>query len=269
MGGVRLGFLGAGNMAEAIARGILGAGLLGPREIVAADPAPARRALFRDSLGIVAIEENEPVVRQAPVVLVAVKPQMFDKALVALGSLFGPGKLVISICAGISTAHVEEVVAPGTRVVRAMPNTPMLVGRGMVGLAGGSKATEDDLAEAERLLGAAAEVLRVPEDLMDAVTAVSGSGPAYFFYLAELLARAGEAAGLAPEDAARLTRVTFLGAAKLLEESGETPEALRQKVTSPGGTTEAAVSRFDARDLAGVIRDGVRAARDRGRELGR
>ena len=133
----------------------------------------------------------------------------------------------------------------------------------------GRHATAEDLAVAERLLGAAAEVVRVTENLMDAVTAVSGSGPAYFFYLAELLAEAGVELGLAPDEAQRLARVTFEGAAKLLAESGEDPAALRRKVTSPGGTTEAALKTFDALGLKQTVADAVRAARDRGRELGR
>jgi pyrroline-5-carboxylate reductase len=267
MSDIKLGFLGAGNMAEAIARGILRAKIFGPRQILASDVQERRRRLFQGELGIPAIEDNAAVVDAAPALIVAVKPQQFDGALAALGSRFGPNKLVISICAGLSTRHVEQVLAPGTRVVRAMPNTPMLVGRGMAGLCAGAKATPDDLALAQRLLGAAAEVIRVPEDLMDAVTAVSGSGPAYFFYLTELLAAAGVELGLSEEDAARLARVTFEGAARLLAESGEDAAALRKKVTSPGGTTEAALKFLDARGFGPIFIDAVRAARDRGREL--
>jgi len=266
---IQLAFLGAGNMAEAIARGILGAKVLAPDAMIAADPAQGRRDLFRSALGIATVEDNEAVVISAPVVLVAVKPQTFDKAIGPLGSRFGPEKLIVSICAGISTAHVEQCVAPGTRVVRAMPNTPMLVGRGMCGICRGSCATDADLATASQLLGAAAEILRVPENLMDAVTAVSGSGPAYFFYLAELLAKAGAELGLQEDDARRLARVTFEGAARLMAQSNEEPDALRRKVTSPGGTTEAALKAFDALGLPKVISEGVKAARDRGRELGR
>jgi len=267
MSDIKLGFVGAGNMAEAIARGILRAKIFGPRQILASDVQERRRRLFQGELGIPAIEDNAAVVDAAPALIVAVKPQQFDGALAALGSRFGPNKLVISICAGLSTRHVEQVLAPGTRVVRAMPNTPMLVGRGMAGLCAGAKATPDDLALAQRLLGAAAEVIRVPEDLMDAVTAVSGSGPAYFFYLTELLAAAGVELGLSEEDAARLARVTFEGAARLLAESGEDAAALRKKVTSPGGTTEAALKFLEARGFGPIFIDAVRAARDRGREL--
>jgi pyrroline-5-carboxylate reductase len=266
---IELGFLGAGNMAEAIARGLLRAKLLAPDTMIAADPDPARRRLFQEDLGILAVEANEEVVEQAPVILVAVKPQQFDKAVSPIGSLFGPETLLVSICAGVSTRHIEDITATGTRVVRAMPNTPMVVGRGIATVCAGAKATEDDLAAAERLLGAAAEVLRIPEELMDAVTAVSGSGPAYFFYLAELLAEAGTAVGLAEADARRLARVTFEGAACLLAESGEEPEALRAKVTSPGGTTEAALRTFDALGFRKTVAEAVKAARDRGRELGR
>jgi pyrroline-5-carboxylate reductase len=266
---VALGFLGAGNMAEAIARGILKAGVLGPARMLASDPDAARRKVFADALGIAAVEDNGEVVRRAATVLVAVKPQVFDKALAPVSRAFGPKKLLVSISAGISARHIEEVLAAGTRVVRAMPNTPMLVGRGIAAIAPGAAATEADLKTAERLLGAAAEIVRVPEDLMDAVTAVSGSGPAYFFRLVELLAQAGTELGLPAEEALRLARVTFEGAAKLLAESGETPEALRRKVTSPGGTTEAALRTFDALGLAKVVSQAVRAAHDRARELGR
>ena len=269
MSTIELGFLGAGNMAEAIARGIIRAEVLAPGEMLASDPAHDRRNLFEQELGIATRDQNGPLVEAAPVVLVAVKPQQFDAALAPLGGEFGPEKLVISICAGISTRHVEEVLAPETRVVRAMPNTPMLVGRGMAGICAGSCATPDDLATAERLLGAAAEVIRVTEDLMDAVTAVSGSGPAYFFYLVELLAEAAVEVGLSEDDARRLARVTFEGAARLLAESGQDAADLRRNVTSPGGTTEAAIRTFDALGLRTTILEAVKAARDRGRELGR
>jgi pyrroline-5-carboxylate reductase len=266
---IELGFLGAGNMAEAIARGILRANLFAPDEMIAADPDPQRRRLFAEDLGIRAVEANEEVVQETSTVLVAVKPQQFDKAIAPIGSLLGPESLLVSICAGISTRHIEEITATGTRVVRAMPNTPMVVGRGIAAVCPGARATEDDLQAAERILGAAAEVLRVPEPLMDAVTAVSGSGPAYFFYLAELLADAAVEVGLSEEDARRLARVTFEGAARLLAESGEEPEALRAKVTSPGGTTEAALRTFDALGLRKMVLEAVKAACDRGRELGR
>jgi pyrroline-5-carboxylate reductase len=145
----------------------------------------------------------------------------------------------------------------------------MLVGRGMAAVAGGKNATAADVAKCMRLLGAAANVIRVPEELMDAVTAVSGSGPAYFFYLTECLAKAAEELGLAPDDARLLARVTFEGAARLLAESGETAEELRRKVTSPGGTTEAALKSLQAAGFDRTFADAVRAARDRGRELGR
>jgi pyrroline-5-carboxylate reductase len=266
---IRLGLIGAGNMGEAIVRGILGAGVLQADEILAADPDANRRKLFEEDLGVRTFVEGGPVAEQAPVLLLAVKPQAFDKALVPVASLLGPDTLLISICAGISTRHIEALVPTGTRVVRAMPNTPMVVGRGIVALSPGANATQEDLATTERLLGAAAEVLRVPETLIDAVTAVSGSGPAYFFYLAELLASAGVEVGLAEEDAKRLARVTFEGAARLLAESGEEPESLRRKVTSEGGTTEAAIRTFDTLGFGKMVAEAVKAARDRGRELGR
>jgi len=264
-----LAFLGAGNMAEAIARGILSAGVLKATQMIACDVAETRRALFRRDLGIEATADAADAVDRAPTVLVAVKPQQFDDALGPVAQAFGPRKLVITICAGVTTTHAEDLLAQGARVVRAMPNTPMLVGQGMAAVSKGSAATDADLATAERLLGAAAEVIRVPEDLMDAVTAVSGSGPAYFFYLAELLAEAGVAVGLPEDQARRLARVTFEGAARLLAETGETPAALRAKVTSAGGTTEAALATLEAMDLKRTVTEAVRAARDRAAELGR
>jgi pyrroline-5-carboxylate reductase len=269
MNTVKLGFLGAGNMAEAIARGLLTAKLLKPQEMLAADPSPDRRRLFERELKIAAVAENEPVVQKAGLVLLAVKPQKIGEALTPLTGLFGPKKLVISICAGVSTAAIEGVLAPGTRVVRAMPNTPMLVGRGMAAVCGGSKATSADVAKAIRLLESCALVIRVKEELMDTVTAVSGSGPAYFFYLTELLATAGAQLGLPEEDARLLARVTFDGAARLLAESGEQPEDLRRRVTSPGGTTEAAIKKFDELGLDKIVASAVTAARDRGRQLGK
>jgi pyrroline-5-carboxylate reductase len=269
MGNVQVGFLGAGHMAEAIARGIVGARLVPAREMLASDPDERRRTLFERKLKIPALDDNRTLVERAAVVIVAVKPQVFDKALAPVGGLFGPKKLILSVCAGISTARIEAVVAAGTRIVRAMPNTPMLVGRGMAAVCAGRHATPEDLAKAQRLLGAAAQVIRVPETLMDAVTAVSGSGPAYFFYLAEKLAAAGVELGLSEEDARLLTRVTFEGAAKLLAESAETPEELRRRVASPGGTTEAAIKTFDALGFAKTISAAARAAHDRARELGR
>jgi pyrroline-5-carboxylate reductase len=269
MSKTELAFIGAGNMAEAIARGILKAKVLAAAEIQATDPAAPRRDLFERDLAIRTGTDAAPAIAAAPVILIAVKPQMFDAALGPVAAAFGPGKLVISICAGISTAHVEKVLAPGTRVVRAMPNTPMLVGRGMAGICAGKHATEADLATAARLLGAAAEVISVPEELMDAVTAVSGSGPAYFFYFVELLAAAGVNLGLPEAQARQLARITFEGSAKLLAETGEDAAVLRRKVTSPGGTTEAAIKTFEALGLAATVADAVKAASDRGRQLGK
>jgi pyrroline-5-carboxylate reductase len=269
MGTIQLGFIGAGNMAEALARGILGAKLATAKELLAADPDERRRTLFERELKVLTTTDNQKVVEQAPVIIIAVKPQVFDKAVAPLGSLFGPKKLLISICAGLSTKHIEETVAAGTRVVRSMPNTPMLAGRGMSAVCAGKNAKPADVAKAQRLLGAAGQVIRVPEELMDAVTAVSGSGPAYFFYFTELLAAAGVKAGLPEEDARLLARVTFEGAAKLLAESAEGPEELRRRVTSPGGTTEAAIKTFESLGLPKIVAAAVEAARDRGQKLGR
>jgi pyrroline-5-carboxylate reductase len=175
---------------------------------------------------------------------------------------------VLSIAAGIPLEVIERALGDGVRVVRAMPNTPALVRSGATALAAGTHATEQDMAIAEQIFAAVGVAVRVPEALMDAVTGLSGSGPAYLFAMVEALASAGESAGLPAEAAARLAHHTVVGAAKLLEHSGEPPATLRAKVTSPGGTTQAGLQRLVDRDFAGVVADAVACATERSRELG-
>ncbi len=266
-----LAILGAGNMAEAIARGVIRSGLLSPGRIIAADPSAARRELFQNELKIEATDDNRATVGDAATVLLSVKPQHMGDVLAALASALGPETLIVSIAAGISTGFIEKHLG-GTgkwRVVRAMPNTPMLVGEGMVALAPGAHATDADVATARRLFETAATVIQVAEDQIDAVTALSGSGPAYVFFLVEHMIRAGVEMGLSPEHAHQLATKTAFGSAKMLVTSSDSPQELRRKVTSPGGTTHAAVSHMEARDMPVIIVDALKAARERGRELGK
>jgi pyrroline-5-carboxylate reductase len=265
-----LAIIGAGNMAEAIARGVLDDGLFHAGSLVAADVSAERRDLFQRSLGIRAVADNAEAVRGAKRVLLSVKPQQMGAALAALGPALDRGALVISIAAGISTAYIERHLGRDLswRVIRTMPNTPMLVGEGIVGICPGANATAEDVVDARRIFEAAASVIEVSEDQIDAVTAVSGSGPAYFFYLVEQMIRAGVELGLTPEQAHRLATRTALGAAKMLTHGTEAPQELRRKVTSPGGTTQAAITHMESAGVGVAIVDALKAADRRSKELG-
>ena len=265
-----LGIIGAGNMAEAIVRGVLSAGLLKPNQIIAADVAAPRRDLFQNVLGIKAIEDNSAVASTSRRLLLSVKPQQIQTALAGIGGVMNVETRVISIMAGISTAYIEKHLGSGKawRVIRTMPNTPMLVGEGMVGLCPGTHATVEDIADAKRLFEAAATVIEVSEDKIDAVTAMSGSGPAYFFYFVEHMIRAGESLGLTADQAKMLAIKTVVGAAKMLATSPDSAQELRRKVTSPGGTTQAAITHFDENHLGDIIGAAITAAAKRSKELG-
>jgi pyrroline-5-carboxylate reductase len=264
-----IGFIGAGNMAEAIARGLLRTATYQPRDIRATDPNPERRRLFTDDLNIPCADDCETAAAASDIVIIAVKPFVVAEALRQVAPALKPGALVISIAAGISTRFIEDALGDGARVVRVMPNTPMLVGKGVSALTRGRNATEHDLIAAERIFAAGGTTLRAPEDLMDAVTAVSGSGPAYLFFLTEALAQAGVAAGLTDAQAAQLARQTVIGSAALLDQSKDAPAELRRKVTTPNGTTQAAIEALQAGDFAGLMTRAIAAATRRSKELGK
>lgn len=253
-------FIGAGNMAEALIRGLLAAKAVEPRQIIAHDIRPNRLDELQKAFGI-----RTGTDASADIIILAIKPQQMASALSSL--IPHPPSLLISIAAGVSTSRIESELGGQPRVVRAMPNTPALVGAGAAALSKGRFATDDDLATAEAILGAVGITVRVAEHDLDAVTALSGSGPAYVFLVAEAMIKAGVAAGLTEEIAKTLTIQTLVGAAKLLAESGESPEALRRKVTSPGGTTEAALKVMGERKLVETFVEAIQAATRRGREL--
>lgn len=266
-----LGIIGSGNMAEAIVRGVLRVKLLRPDQILAADVSPARRELFEKQLGVKAVEDNLDVARQSRQLLLSVKPQHAPAALAGIGGVAeAANTLVISIMAGLSSAFIARHLGGGKpwRIVRTMPNTPMLVGEGMVGICAGAHATSNDLAAARKLFEAAADVVEVREDQMDAVTAMSGSGPAYFFYFVEHMIAAGVSLGLAPEQAKQMAIKTAVGAAKMLATSQDAPQELRRKVTSPGGTTQAAITHLEQHHVGETFAEAVAAAERRGKELG-
>ncbi len=264
-----IGFIGAGNMAEAIATGVVRAGLHKAVEILAADPSLERRAFFAAKLGIESLKESAEVARRSRVVILAVKPQKMGEALAEIKPAISTGQLVISIAAAISTKYIEENLAAGTHVVRVMPNTPMLVGAGTSALCGGRHASDSDLQRAKTIFSAAGRTLLLDESLMNAVTALSGSGPGYVFYIVEALAAGAEKLGMKPEDAAMLARQTLIGAGELLKRSDDSPAELRRNVTSPGGTTEAGIRSLAEDDLFGVVARALAAADRRGRELAR
>lgn len=261
----QLGVIGAGNMAEALVRGILDAGVLAPETVVACDPHEKRRAVFAE-LGLATCDDNQTAAR-AEVVLLSVKPQVFDRVVGEAGAVMDAGTLVVSIAAGIRTNRIAGLLPTGVRIVRVMPNTPLLVGRGAAGIAAGSNASAADVARVEKLLGAAGKTFVVEEADLDALTAVSGSGPAYVFRFVELLAAAGEAAGLTRELATELARETIIGAGRMLEKSASSAGTLREQVTSPGGTTAAALAAFQDGDWRKLVTEAVLVAKQRSIEL--
>jgi pyrroline-5-carboxylate reductase len=264
-----LGIIGAGNMAEAIARGLVRANQFAAGRMIVSDPSAARRDLFQTQLKIQAVDDNAAVARQSAVLLLSVKPQTMPAALATIASAADPKTLIISIAAGTSTRFIANGLGADRpwRIVRAMPNTPMLVGEGASAICPGENAADSDLALARRIFESAGIVIQTTEDRIDAVTAVSGSGPAYFFYLAEQMIAAAIDLGLPPDQARLLAAKTALGAARMLMESPDQPAELRRKVTSPGGTTETAIKHMDASHWPAATVDAVKAAAARSREL--
>ncbi|MGA2265634.1 MAG: pyrroline-5-carboxylate reductase [Phycisphaerae bacterium] len=262
-----LGIIGAGQMAEAIVRGAIRGGVLKAKGILAADPSTERRRAF-EAMGVACSADNAAAAA-CPRVLLAVKPQVMPAALSEIAQAVRADATVISIAAGVTAAAIDKALAGRGRIVRVMPNTPILVGYGASAIAAGPRATEADLKWTENLFAAGGLVCRVAENLMDAVTAVSGSGPAYFFYLVEAMVAAGVAEGLDEKTARALAAATCAGAGKMLTETAESPQALRAKVTSPGGTTQRAVETLEAAKVKDALIAAIRAAAARSRELGK
>jgi pyrroline-5-carboxylate reductase len=262
LGRQTIGFIGVGNMAEALIRGLLDKQVLPATQIIANDIRPGRLAELHQKFGIRTDNASE-----ADIIIFAVKPQQMSAALSTLHAQ--PSKLFISVAAGITTDRIERALGGQPHVVRVMPNTPALVGAGAAALAKGRYATDDDLATAETIMNAVGITARVAEDQLDAVTALSGSGPAYVFYVTEAMTQAGVAQGLPAELAHKLAVQTVAGAGKLMTETGDEPGKLREKVTSPGGTTEAALKVMSERKLMEIFNDAIAAATKRGWELSR
>jgi pyrroline-5-carboxylate reductase len=265
-----LGLIGAGFMAEAIAAGALRSGLLQPDDLLASDPSEDRREVFSSGLGVAVTDDTRRVVQSCEVLLLAVKPQSLPAVIAQVGGSLRADQLLISILAGTPTAAIEDAFGVGTtRVVRVMPNLPMTLGVGMAAVCPGRHATAVDVDFSLRLFEAGGKAVRIDDEaLMDAVTAVSGSGPAYFYYVVEALIEGGVRAGLPRPVADLLARQTCLGAARMLVEGATPPAELRAKVTSKGGTTAAAIAHLDRSEVREHLARAVLAAFDRGRELG-
>ncbi len=265
---MHLALLGGGRMGEALAVGLIDGGWAADT-IAVAEVNHDRRRFLEDRLPDVRVVPNPAwAAADAEVLVLAVKPVDAVVALEACAPVLPEGALVISIAAGVTIAALEAV-APGRPIVRAMPNTGALVGEGAAAIAPGTSASEVDLELAERVLGSVGVVVRVAEEHLDAVTGLSGSGPAYVFLVAEALIEAGVLVGLSHEVSDRLVRQTILGAATLLTQGDESPEALRAAVTSPGGTTAAGVQVLESHAVRAAILEAVAAATRRSNELGR
>ncbi len=262
-----IGFIGGGNMARSLIGGLLARGVAAARIHVCEPQAAARAALAAD-FGV-AVSADASAAATADLIVLAVKPQVMREVCTALGPLTGARRpLVVSIAAGVRIAQITRWLGRALPVVRAMPNTPALLGAGITGLCPGPGADAADAARAAAVLSACGEVVAIDDEaMMDAVTAVSGSGPAYFFLLIEALEAAGIAQGLPADTARRLAVATAEGAAKMAAAGASTPARLREQVTSPGGTTAAALAVFEAEGLRATVARAVAAAAARGREL--
>jgi pyrroline-5-carboxylate reductase len=256
---------GAGVMGEAMLSGLLRAGR-GPAELVVTERRPERVAELQERYGVDVVSNVDAAMRADTLVFV-VKPQDMGALCDEIAPHVRPGSLVVSIAAGITTAYLESRLPEGVPVVRVMPNTPALVDEGMSAISPGAHCDEGHLAEAESLLRAVGKVVRVDEKHQDAVTAISGSGPAYLFYVAEAMIEAGVFLGLPRSIATELVVQTFYGAATMLRETGEHPSVLRENVTSPGGTTVAALRTLDDNKVRAAFISALEAARDRSHEL--
>ena len=263
----KLAFIGCGNMGEAMIKGLLGKGF-SQKNIIAADADKKRLDYVKKTYSIETHLKNREAVKKGDIIILAVKPQVIDRVLQDIAGEIDQSKLVISIAAGVSLKFIESFFKAKTRLIRVMPNTPALIQEGAAALSKGRNAAEEDLNAARDIFNAVSRTVVVDEKLMDAVTGLSGSGPAYVFTIAEALTDAGVRMGLSRDVSLELSYQTLLGSVKMLMETGEHPAKLRDMVTSPGGTTIAGLHVLEKEGLRGIIMNAVEAATRRSRELG-
>ncbi|MCB2156822.1 pyrroline-5-carboxylate reductase [bacterium] len=269
---VQIGFIGAGNMAEALARGITAATLVSPSRIMMSDVRKDRLAQLADSLGVVPKENNQAIVEECDIVLLAVKPQDQRRVLTEIAPFTRSEHLFISIIAGTRTETIENEIRndlnPKPRVVRTMPNTPALIQAGATAVSPGEHATDEDVLLTQALFASVGVTAVVEPDLMDAITGLTGSGPAYVFYLIEILYKAGRKLGIPEEDAHRLVLQMVYGSALMAKQHRLTPEELRRQVTSPNGTTQAGMEVLEEGKFLETMVAAIEAATNRSKELG-
>ena len=263
----RIAILGAGKIGEALLAGLLSSGWREAHEIATSVRRPERAEELTQRYGVAATLSNGEAAARAAVVVIAVKPQDITILLGEIGGLVSPEQTVLSIAAAIPTAAIEARLAPGVPVVRAMPNTPSTVHEGIAGVCAGAHADDEHVQQAEEVLRHLGYVVRVPERAMDAITAVSGSGPAYFALLAEAMIEAGILLGLSREISTQLVVQTMLGTAKQLRDERIHPVELREMVTSPGGTTISAIRELERAGVRAAFLNAIQAAMERSREL--
>ena len=262
---MRIGFVGVGMMGEALLAGVL-RGSVAPEDVLVCERRSDRAVELKQQYGVTVVDDLTAVA-QAPTIFLVVKPGDVAGVVRELAPALTADHLLVSLAAGISTATIEQAVGGPVGVIRVMPNTPALVGAGMAAMSPGSHCSAEQLAVAEELLSSTGHVVRVPESQQDAVTAVSGSGPAYVFLVIEAMIDAGVGLGLTRDIATELAVQTVLGAATMASATGEHPTLLRERVTSPGGTTAAALAAFEDSGLRAAFAKAMRAARDRSRTL--
>ncbi|MBX3217573.1 MAG: pyrroline-5-carboxylate reductase [Labilithrix sp.] len=263
-----LGFIGGGNMAAALVKGLLHSKVVPPERVIVSDVKEERLQQLHEKHGVRTTTDNLELVRGADVVVLSVKPQVIDKVLGVIGAHVRPEQLVVSVAAGVPVAAMEARLPEGARVVRTMPNTPATVDAGATAIAPGTHATEEDLEIAHELFAAVGRVVTLDESLLDAVTGLSGSGPAYVMLMIEALADGGVKVGLHRDTALLLAAQTVYGSAKLLLDTGEHPGRLKDMVTSPGGTAIAGLHTLESGGLRRTLIDAVEAATTRSATLG-
>jgi len=266
---VRFAFIGGGNMGEALIKGLCSGLNVNPKHIIATDVIPERRSYMHATYGIAASGDNRQAVKESDVVVLAVKPQVMPEVLEEIAPVIDGEKLVVSIAAGITLQTLQRALGDSRRVVRVMPNTPALVLAGAAGISPGLSATPQDVALVEHIFNAVGRAVVVSDEMMDVVTGLSGSGPAFIFALIEGLSDGGVLMGLSRPTATLLAAQTVLGAAKMVLETGKHPGELKDMVTSPAGTTIAGMHALESGGLRGLMMEAVRRATERSEALGR
>ncbi|MBN1625609.1 MAG: pyrroline-5-carboxylate reductase [Deltaproteobacteria bacterium] len=265
----KIGFIGVGNMAEALIKGLIKSGLYSPDRIASSDNDTLKLKNKSETYGIRACYSNRELVQASSIIVLSVKPQVIKAVLSEIAGYLEPDQLVISIAAGITINLIQDAIGKDKPIIRVMPNTPALIQRGISALSGGGTAAREHMNKAQEIFNAVGKTVIVDEGMMDAITAISGSGPGFVFRIMESFVEAGERLGFDRDTALMLVKQTFLGASHLADESESSLSKLREMVTSPGGTTAAGLSAFEDRGLSEVISYGLKAARDRSVELGK